>query len=189
MLKGLIRYCLSQTSSLMCHNSLSEPCPHLVRWLMGISIIGIPIATLLTSLSCISPLLTSYPKIPPGPNRSVWQKCQTQSGSGVNTHIHGSHTARQPSFHTNAQNSFAVPHQISSFFLHWYLFFALFYFTNSACIMCHRVHVLIGWSAPGNPQVDKRKWQIPGIGTHTYKQSCYQYICIHLFCFCLLLFL
>lgn len=104
MLKGLIRYCLSQTSSLMCHNSLSEPCPHLVRWLMGISIIGIPIATLLTSLSCISPLLTSYPKIPPGPNRSVWHKCQTQSGSGVNTHKHGSHSARQPSFRTNTQN-------------------------------------------------------------------------------------
>lgn len=84
--KGLIRYCLSQTSSLMCHNSLSEPCPHLVRWLMGISIIGIPIATPLTSFSCFSPLLTSYPKIPPGPNSSVWRKCQTQSGFGVNTH-------------------------------------------------------------------------------------------------------
>lgn len=128
MLKGLIRYCLSQTSSLMCHNSLSEPCPHLVRWLMGISIIGIPIATLLTSLSCISPLLTSYPKIPPGPNRSVWHKCQTQSGSGVNTHKHGSHSARQPSRRTNAQSkmSLAKHHQISSFFLHWYLFLPCF---------------------------------------------------------------
>lgn len=94
MVKGLLWYCLSQTSSLMCHNSLSEPCPHLVRWLMGISIIGIPIVTLLTSLSCISPLLTSYPKIPPGLNKSVWHKCQTQSGSGVNTHKYGTHMER-----------------------------------------------------------------------------------------------
>lgn len=42
----------------MCHNSLSEPCPHLVRWLMGISIIGFPITTLLTS----PPLLTPHPQ-------------------------------------------------------------------------------------------------------------------------------
>lgn len=34
--------------------------------------------------------------------------------------------------------------------------------------MRYRVHVLIGWSALGSPQVDKRKCQIPGIGTHTY---------------------
>lgn len=44
----------------MCHNSLSEPCPHLVRWLMGISIIGFPITTLLTSLLRILPLLTPH---------------------------------------------------------------------------------------------------------------------------------
>lgn len=31
------------------------------------------------------------PKIPPGPNRSVWNKCQTPSSSGVNTRQHGSH--------------------------------------------------------------------------------------------------
>ena len=84
----------------MCHNSLSEPCPHLVRWLMGISIIGFPITTLLTSLRRISPLLTPHPEIPPGPNRSVWNKCQTQFGSGVNTRKHGRHTeCHSSSFH------------------------------------------------------------------------------------------
>lgn len=76
----------------MCHNSLSGPCPHLVRWLMGISIIGSPITTLLTYPPRILPLLTSHPEIPPGPNRSVWNKCQTQFGSGVNTRKHGWHT-------------------------------------------------------------------------------------------------
>lgn len=53
----------------MCHNSLSEPCPHLVRLLMGISIIGIPITTPTTSLLRISSLLTSYPEMPPGPKQ------------------------------------------------------------------------------------------------------------------------
>lgn len=99
MVRGLIRYCVCETSSLMCHNSLSEPYPHLVRWLMGISIIGFPITTLLTSLLRILPLLTSHPEIPPGPNRSVWNKCQTQFGSGVNSHKHGWHTECDSSFY------------------------------------------------------------------------------------------
>lgn len=80
----------------MCHNSLSEPCPHLVSRLMGISIIGFPIMTPLTSspriLSPPPSLLLTPPNTARGPSTSVWNKCQTRS---VNSHKHGSHTERQ----------------------------------------------------------------------------------------------
>lgn len=93
--RRLIRYCLRETSSLMCHNSLSEPCPHLVRWLMGISIIGFPQSRPFPHLFCASRLrrLPYPPKIPRGaPDRSVWNKChdvKRNSDSGVNAHRHG----------------------------------------------------------------------------------------------------
>lgn len=69
----------------MCHNSLSKPCPHLVRWLMGISIIGLPITTLLTMLLRFSPPLASHPENISRPKQICLEQMSKTSAANMST--------------------------------------------------------------------------------------------------------